>query len=211
MRLNIAILAAGQSLRLGVPKQLVSVGNKPLLQNAIDEVESVKSVFCSTAIKIKSYCLLGASASDIKSQMNFNSTSIIENPFWSEGIASSIRKASTLAKLDNASALMFVTCDQWRLKCSDYTKLIRVWQGLADDLSDDIVVADYGTIGIPAIFPSYWFNDLASLTGDVGARTIINAQMNHIVACQLPHARFDIDTQQQLAQAQMAAHSNQTL
>jgi len=54
-----------------------------------------------------------------------------------------------------------------------------------------------GRNGVPAYFPRKYFDELAALTGDAGARTLL-AQSR---AIDLAHGELDIDTAADLARA----------
>ena len=59
-----------------------------------------------------------------------------------------------------------------------------------------IIAASYNQrLGAPAIFPQAYFAELAVLDNDEGARSILRANKNAIIAIELPEAAKDIDTQ----------------
>ena len=78
------ILAAGGSTRMGFPKQLAEVKDKPLLELVIEKVNS--SFESSTVV-------LGSENEIIEEKINFYNSNILINENWEEGIVSSIRTA----------------------------------------------------------------------------------------------------------------------
>ena len=78
------ILAAGDSTRMGFPKQLAEVKDKPLLELVI---EKVNSYFESSTV------VLGFEDEIIEEKINFYNSNILINENWEEGIVSSIRTA----------------------------------------------------------------------------------------------------------------------
>ena len=78
------ILAAGSSSRMGFPKQLAEVKDKPLLQSIIDKVNIN---FENSSV------VLGSESEIISEKLNFKNSNILINENWSEGITSSIRTA----------------------------------------------------------------------------------------------------------------------
>ena len=78
------ILAAGDSTRMGFPKQLAEVKDKPLLELVI---EKVNSYFESSTV------VLGFENEIIEEKINFYNSNILINENWEEGIVSSIRTA----------------------------------------------------------------------------------------------------------------------
>ena len=78
------ILAAGDSTRMGFPKQLAEVKNKPLLELVIEKVNTYFEL--STVV-------LGSENEIIEEKINFFNSNILINENWEEGIVSSIRTA----------------------------------------------------------------------------------------------------------------------
>tara|TARA_B100000927_G_scaffold228458_1_gene188263 strand:+ start:1771 stop:2367 length:597 start_codon:yes stop_codon:yes gene_type:complete len=76
------ILAAGDSSRMGFPKQLAEVKEKPLLQLIIDKVND--NFEYSSAV-------LGSENEVISEKIDFKNSNILINENWPEGITSSIR------------------------------------------------------------------------------------------------------------------------
>ncbi|MAE33151.1 MAG: hypothetical protein CL493_02385 [Actinobacteria bacterium] len=76
------ILAAGDSSRMGFPKQLAEVKEKPLLQLIIDKVNDNFEY---------SSVVLGSENEVISEKIDFKNSNILINENWSEGITSSIR------------------------------------------------------------------------------------------------------------------------
>ena len=76
------ILAAGDSSRMGFPKQLAQVKDKPLLEQV---VEKVNQHFEHSSV------VLGSDNETIAEKINFSNSDILINENWSEGIVSSIR------------------------------------------------------------------------------------------------------------------------
>src|ERR1700677_4094891 len=80
---GIIILAAGSSSRLGRPKQNLVYKGQTLLQRAINA--AIASV-CKPVIVV-----LGANDEVIRPSIDGSNVTIIQNPDWLEGMASSIR------------------------------------------------------------------------------------------------------------------------
>jgi molybdenum cofactor cytidylyltransferase len=78
------ILAAGSSSRMGFPKQLAEVRDKPLLQAIIDKVNIN---FDNSSV------VLGSENEIISEKIDFKNSNILINENWAEGITSSIRTA----------------------------------------------------------------------------------------------------------------------
>jgi molybdenum cofactor cytidylyltransferase len=78
------ILAAGSSSRMGFPKQLAEVRDKPLLQSIVDKVNIN---FDNSSV------VLGSESEIISEKIEFKNSNILVNENWPEGITSSIRTA----------------------------------------------------------------------------------------------------------------------
>jgi len=48
-------------------------------------------------------------------------------------------------------------------------------------------------IGVPALLPRSWFDAIAALTGDVGARDLLRGRAD-VITIAAPHLSCDIDT-----------------
>lgn len=99
------ILAAGESRRLGRPKQLEPWGDQVLLGHVVEQTASfpVDEV----------WVVLGAGYESILDEVAFGNAGIIENPEWEEGIASSIRVGlDALLQLSRCEVALIVIGDQ---------------------------------------------------------------------------------------------------
>lgn len=172
------ILAAGESRRLGQPKQLALFRGKPLLQQAIDTAQQGG---CSPIIVI-----LGAAAEDIRSRVN--SAVFIENPDWQLGMGTSIR-AGVAALPETTTATLLMLCDQPLVTAEEIKKLIE-----ASSITG-LAASEYsGTTGVPAVFGRPYFSDLRSVHPARGAKEILKTREADVVRIRCPNAAVDIDT-----------------
>jgi len=181
--LHVVVLAAGQASRYGSPKLLVEVGGIPMIVRAARTAMAVAGREAVTVV-------LGADAAQIGDLLRPESVAMVVNPDFGEGIASSIRIG--VAQLPAAtSAAMILLADQVAVTGDDLLQLVAHWQRQPGR----IVAARYGgTTGAPAIFPADLFPELARLTGDRGARTLLSAHADRVVAVAMPSAAIDVDT-----------------
>ena len=181
----IIILAAGRSARLGSPKQLLSYQGKNLLQHTID------IAFESEIGPI--IVVLGSGIEDISAKLNTNSLTIIENPYWENGMASSVVcgiNAMNNLHPDTEAAILMV-CDQPFVSAKLLKDLIKKQK----DSGSSIVASSYENIhGTPALFHKEHFNELSALTGDSGARSLIKSYAESIEAIPFDQGIIDIDT-----------------
>lgn len=138
--------------------------------------------------------VLGAHAAEVGLALRNSPTSIVINPDWSEGLASSIR-AGVASLPGSCSGVMLILADQLAVTAADLSRLIDAWR--RQPLY--IVAAQYGgAIGTPAIFPRTSFEALRRLHGDRGARVLLSANPDRVVRVPIARATFDIDTREDL-------------
>lgn len=175
------VLAAGGSSRFGSSKQLVRFAGETLIEHA-------QRVLLGSSVDQASI-ILGCNAGTISAFVAPSVTTIM-NPGWQEGISSSIRAAVEFAKRRNASHLLITLCDQPLVT----PQLIQQLLDLSRQHPDSIVACDYGeSLGVPAVFPRAFFDQLLELRGDRGAKSIIG-QVTAKRTIPFPDGIVDIDT-----------------
>ena len=150
-----AILAAGESRRLGHPKQLVEIEGEALLR---------RTARIALAARVDRVAVvLGAYREQIAPVLAGLAVEVLDNAEWREGMASSIRAAVEWARA--ADHLLLLVGDQPRLTTAHLDALIE---------RRALVGSRYaGVVGVPALFPAASFTELAALRGDRGARGMI--------------------------------------
>lgn len=182
MRAALLILAAGESRRLGTPKQLLRVEGRSLLRRAAEEA-------CASAAE-DVIAVLGSGAPRMREELRGLRVRTVDNGAWREGIASSIRTGLG-AVAPGADCVLIAVCDQPRLARAHIDALIA-----AADAAPGRAVASFygGAPGVPACFPRALFGDLLALTGDTGAKRVLEAQGEHLVTVDWPAGILDIDS-----------------
>ena len=184
--LSVVIPAAGDSQRLGQPKQLVEHNGKPLIQTSVDNA-------CSVAPG-EIIVVTGAQADEVKAAVQHTAVHWVHNPDWAGGMGGSIAcgAAAASAKTDG---LVIILCDQWRINAQDLQKLAATWRSNPER----IVVAEAdGILMPPVIFPASFLTRLKALEGDRGARSLIKAHPGLLKPVPMDNAAFDLDTPDQL-------------
>ena len=182
---GILILAAGESKRLGTPKQLLQYEGESLINRLIGRVKAAGNFPIAL--------VLGAHAAEIKDQLAFDDIHLLMNHEWKEGMASSIQIGVThfMDSVPTVDGLLLLVCDQPFVEAQILLSLLE----LQRNSGLPIAACSYNQIlGTPAVFHNAVFPDLLGLKGDTGARKIINCNSDAVASLQFEKAMFDIDT-----------------
>ncbi len=175
------VLAAGSSRRLGRPKQNVFLGGETLLARAL-RTATVAGLYPLAAVVRE---LHGTD------QLASLHAVVLPNDHADEGIAASLRLGVRWASQAGVAGLVILTCDQPLLQ-PDHL------QALCAEPAR-LTASAYGTRrGVPAFFPAAAFPLLLTLTGDAGARDLLQD------AAAIPNEdlALDIDTEADLRRAE---------
>lgn len=191
------VLAAGGSRRFGSLKALTDFAGRPLIRHAVDSIEAALTLPDTARLTVSGLTVvLGPEAEPARNALRDTRAQIVINEHWTDGLSSSLR-AGLQALPSGTSAVLIALGDQALLDSADYQRLLDV----AAMNPDRPVAARYQqTIGVPAVFPARYFEQLAALEGDRGAGSILKSD-SEVVALDMPNAAFDIDTPEQLAAA----------
>ena len=179
----IVIVAAGSSSRMKNTKQLLPLGKTTLLGNAIVQAKA------SAAEEV--ITILGANLQKISSEIARFNINIIENKQWEKGIGSSIAAGMKyMLEKKNYKAAIIMLADQPLIDSEYLNQLIQIFE----QNPFRIVATKYPkSNGVPALFPSQYFEQLSELTGDVGAKYLLNGETS-VVTIDAGNKIVDIDT-----------------
>ena len=146
------ILAAGDSTRMGFPKQLAEIKDKPLLELVIEKVNS--NFELSTVV-------LGYENELIQEKINFYNSNILINENWEEGIVSSIRTALFFyQEQKQIKNLIFFLGDQPEVKDDVIFKLLN-----NESNNSKILIPQYRyKLGFPILIPRQFWSKFELLT-----------------------------------------------
>jgi len=177
------VLAAGLSLRMGRAKLLLDWGGRPVIRRAVEQVKAgrVDEVLV----------VLGHEAPTIREALKGLPVRFVENPEPEAGQASSI--AAGVAVLGPAvSAVLIALGDQPALPPEVIPRLVETF----NQTGKAIVAPLYrGVQGNPVLFAAAVFPELRALTGDRGARSVVEKDPARValVSFDLPMPA-DLDT-----------------
>ena len=196
MRIGALVLAAGESARLGTPKQLLTDADGVPLVSVV--VRALQRAGLDPIMVV-----IGANAEDVTHALIADAATVFLVPHrgWSEGMGSSIRAGiaamSTHGMMDDVEAVMVAACDMPTADAAHFA-LLRT-ESLAAEQPPARVASLYVNSegeaiarGIPAIFPRADWNSLLALEGDHGAKELTENENTLHVA--LRGGSFDLDT-----------------
>lgn len=182
----ILILAAGESKRMGEPKQLLPYNNSTLLLHTIEQANSIKYADV--------FIVIGAHFSDVFKSIRGQKATILKNNNWEDGMGSSISKGVGLIKKKNNYDRVLVTlADTPLITQEHYEGLI----SLSDETGKRIILTNYEEVsGVPAIFDKSLFNELSILSDNEGAKPVVIKYKKEVLEMTSKIPFFDVDTKE---------------
>lgn len=181
---GVLLLAAGKSQRLGVPKQNLLFRGDTLLRNA---VKTAAELYTAAVVVVA-----GKEADNVREQLGDLPATVVPNTAYQEGIASSIRTGIQhfIQEHPQIKHVLILLCDMPWLYAAHLRMLIYRQQ-----LAATPVAASYyeNRKGVPALFEAAMFPQLLGLTGDTGAKHLIEAMGDNVVTVPFPEGAYDID------------------
>ena len=180
------VLAAGSADRFGAPKQLAEFRGESLLRRVLrlsGQVTGTETVL-----------VVGAHWLRIVHECRTLNPFIVRNEHYESGMASSIA-TGIRAVQPVADAVLILLADQPLITADHLETLQNEWQ--ASPAS--IVATEFADVaGPPVIFPAVYFDELLTLHGDRGARSIIENHEEEVIKIAFADAAIDIDTPEDL-------------
>jgi molybdenum cofactor cytidylyltransferase len=159
------VLAAGGSSRLGRPKQLEPWAGSTLLGHVIGQVRQLDFE--------QIFVVLGASSEEILDSVDLEGCTVVENPEWSEGMASSLRVGlDAVTRFSRAEAVAIFLGDQPEVDPDVVRNLVKARKG---NKRRAIVPKYRYAWGNPVLVERSLWPRLMSLEGDAGAKGLLQA------------------------------------
>ena len=186
------ILAAGQSLRFGQPKQLIELKGKYLIQRVVEtalesQLDKVVLVLGFEYQKING--VLGKLAQSQRIR-------VVINHDFRQGQSRSLQLGMREVK-DAFASIMFLVADQPMLDVKTIDLLLDQFWHSPRNICVPICK---GNRSNPTIFGKAFYKRLLQIEGDTGARQLIKAHPEDVLPVEVnnPLCFFDIDTPQDL-------------
>jgi molybdenum cofactor cytidylyltransferase len=158
------VLAAGSSLRMGRPKQLLSLGGRPLL-------ERVVAAACGSQLD-DVVVILGADHELIEQRVRWGRARILVNPDHASGMSTSLRVG--LADLgSDVERAVVIMGDQLGVSSRLLDRLLEVH---AVSLQPAAALSVGGLLQPPVVLRRDLWDEVMALSGDVGARRLIRTR-----------------------------------
>lgn len=177
------VLAAGRSSRMGSHKLLLPLGGRPLVQRAVG------AALASQAHPV--LVVLGYAAEQVRAALPGGRYSIIENPRYADGMATSLR-AGIAALQEEVMGVVVLLADQPLLTSAHVNLLLAA----AETSPGTPVAASFGgRRGNPVYFPRALFHELAAVEGDEGGRSVLARHLSELRLVELEpvEAALDVD------------------
>lgn len=182
------LLAAGMSSRMGRAKQLLDWQGKALVRHVAEQ--AVASQLQSLTV------VVGYEAHAVQEALHGLPLSVVENAAYAVGQATSLHMG--LAALDNADAVVVLLCDQPLITAALIDRVVLRWtQHTQNESAPIALVPRYnGQRGNPVVLSHALFAELSALTGDEGARRVLQRYSARVDWFDLddPAVVADIDT-----------------
>ncbi len=190
--LGVVLLAAGGSTRLGQPKQLIPIDGEALV------ARTARRLLCLEPATL--LVVTGCASAEVSDQLSSLPLQLVHNPDWRQGMGTSIAVGVNYLPA-KVKGVLIMLCDQWRVDHADLKRLLEAWN---TDISD-IAVARWEKdkafiFGPPAVFPRTLFHELESLSGDQGAKRVIEKYQGRSTFIMMENAAFDLDEPADLQQ-----------
>ncbi len=188
MKIAAIILAAGGSRRMTEKNKLLEeVNGRPMIAQVIS---TALSSHLDPVIVV-----LGYEANKIRHSISDLNYTHVLNSNWEKGMSTSI--VVGISALDNNCAGAMIILGDMPLITVDELKLFI--EKFESYHGDKIIYPVFNKIqGNPVIFPSKYFNKLKDLSGDQGAKAIINKHNSIEIEIGSESVLIDIDTKEDL-------------
>lgn len=187
---GIIILAAGNSSRLGEPKQLLRYNSKSLIWHVAEEAV--------TAIGNPVIIVTGSNHELIFNEINTLPVQLVYNENWQQGMAFSISTGlnALLKTYFSMSGVIIAVSDQPFVTATLFSDLIKI----VENTSKGIAASSYdNTLGTPVLFQKQYFEHLLNLKGSEGAKKLLKLFKEDVAKVPFPLGRIDIDTKEDYA------------
>lgn len=182
------VLAAGESVRLGTPKQLLRRDGETLLHRTVRVAAATQP--------LRVIVVMGANHEALAAELADLPHIRVVNENWKTGLAGSLRIAAPYVPIDHAA--LIVGCDQPAMSEHHLHALLA---GAHTASSGSAATITGNVLGVPAVVPGAWFEELDA-HGDHGFRDRLRRlPADAVFRLDAPELARDVDTPDDLRDA----------
>lgn len=192
-RVAALVLAAGHSSRMGAANKLLArVDGEPLVARAVD------AALASAADPV--LVVTGHQAGAVRAALAEREVVKVANPRWAEGMGTSLAAGVAALPAGVEGALVCLGDMPW-VRAADLDALIAAFASAAVDAI--CVPTHAGRRGHPVLFAARYFGEMRQLSGDTGARALIDAHPGALRTVPVDHPGVlrDVDVAEDLERA----------
>jgi len=189
-RIAAVVLAAGRASRMGSNKLIAELDGEPIVRR------TVRAVLGSRARPV--VVVTGHEADAVRAALAGLDVRLVHNPDFADGMSTSLRVG--VAAAGAVAAALICLGDMPRLEARHLDAVIDAYR--TGDPDEIIVPTCDRKRGNPVLWPHSYFAEIAELSGDVGARALIDrhADQVRLLAIDDPAILVDVDTPAALAE-----------
>lgn len=191
-RIAAIVLAAGQSRRMGAANKLLAeVDGKPMVRHVAEAVAASKAVSMTV--------VLGHEADEVRSVVADKDPSFAQNPDYAGGLSTSLKTGIASLKGDFDGAIVCLG-DMPMVTSAIIDRMIAAFDPVEGRAI--VVPTRRGKRGNPVLFAKRFFDEMTTVSGDVGARHLIGNHEDLVVELEIDDEAvlIDIDTPEALAE-----------
>lgn len=185
IRIAGVVLAAGDSSRMGRPKQTLPFRGKTILEAVVDTALS------SSLSRV--VVVLGRHAAELNDLLAGRPVELVTNPDYLRGQSTST-KLGLQAVQDHADAALFLLGDQPLVSLATIESLLEAYRQQQSPIIQPVFA---GRRGNPVLFGRETYAHFAALADDQGARALFKLYGGRVRQLPVPdpYIHFDIDTE----------------
>ena len=176
-KLAAAILAAGESRRMGRPKALVPFEGLTFVEHLLQATNHPRVGIVRV--------VLGANAESIQAELKLDQETVVVNQDWQQGQLSSIQCAIRSLPPDETAGLLLCPVDHPLISSQLVSRLIAEFDS---DRKLIVVPTHQGRRGHPVIFHASLYAELLDASPNVGARQVVWAHPDAIAEIETDEA-----------------------
>ena len=176
-KLAAAILAAGESRRMGRPKALVPFEGLTFVEHLLQATNHPRVGIVRV--------VLGANAESIQAELKLDQETVVVNQDWQQGQLSSIQSAIRSLPVDQTAGLLLCPVDHPLISSQLVSRLIAEFDS---DRKLIVVPTHQGRRGHPVIFHASLYAELLDASPNVGARQVVWAHPDAIAEIETDEA-----------------------